>query len=43
MGVAHFREMNAVIAPRAGGLSHAFKASCIVTAHQGYQSEIEVW
>jgi hypothetical protein len=43
VGIAHFREINAVIAGRAGGLSHAFKASGIVTAHQGHQSEIEVW
>lgn len=41
-GIDHFPEMNAVIEGRAGWLSDAFKASGIVTAHQGHQSEIEI-
>jgi hypothetical protein len=41
-GIDHFPEMNAVIEGRAGWLSDAFKASGIVTVHQGHQSEIEI-
>jgi hypothetical protein len=41
-GIDYFPAMNVVIRGRDGWLSDAFRASGIVTVHQGHQSEISI-